>query len=130
MKIRLTSDIENRYVPNEANYNNEQVFWPSLLSSRVLSHMSMIEKPKVLDIGCAYGDYIRWLHSELDDFCYWAVDIDEPAQTYCRGMYPDKVEEHQKYDLMVSSESRWYTFWQFQMTPAYCTSVLKRQQLD
>ena len=101
MKIRLTSDIENRYVPNKANYNNEQVFWPSLLSNRVISHMSMIEKPKVLDIGCAYGDYIRWLHSELDDFCYWAVDIDEPAQAYCRGMYPDKVEEQQKYDLIL-----------------------------
>ena len=100
MTVNLTPEIENRYVPDKDNYNTSE-FWPSELSNRVLSHMAVIEKPKVLDIGCAYGDYIRWLHEELDDFCYWAVDIDEPAQTFCRSMYADKLEQHEKYDLIL-----------------------------
>lgn len=51
------------------------------------------DEPHVLDYGCGYGGWIKYIMSLKPQTRYRAIDIDQEALAYTKGLFPARYDE-------------------------------------
>ena len=109
----MNKSVEDSWEQGYKDIRTKDPFvWPDVDLIRLVSHLSLPDRPKILDFGCGEGRNTRFLIEKFNDGQFLCVDKSESALQILNALYGDLVDSRRlsnefelegtcQYDLII-----------------------------